>query len=106
MTQTLITRIHPLLIRTSFTLNISGMKIHSNIIQDNEFFLSHLSRFMEPLTALNSHWNLCYRASAYGWAASTFHSYCDGKRHTITIIKKDQFVFGGYVDIPWGMNSI
>ncbi|KAL9961628.1 hypothetical protein ACROYT_G030610 [Oculina patagonica] len=78
-----------------------GMTIHSNIIQDNEFFLSHLNRFMEPVPGSHSHWKLCYRATSHGWSASTFHSYCDGKPHTITIIRKDQYVFGGYVDIPW-----
>lgn len=26
----------------------------------------------------------------------------DGKRDTVTIVQKDQFVFGGYTDIPWG----
>ncbi|CAH3191540.1 unnamed protein product, partial [Porites evermanni] len=43
----------------------------------------------------------CYSASTDGWAANTFHSRCDGKSHTITIIKKDLYVFGGYTDIPW-----
>ncbi|KAL9961700.1 hypothetical protein ACROYT_G030697 [Oculina patagonica] len=82
-----------------------GMTIHSNIIQDNEFFLSNLNRFMEPVAGSHPNWNLCYRATSHGWSASTFHSYCDGKPHTITIIRKDQYVFGGYVDIPWDTSS-
>ena len=61
---------------------------------------------MDPVVASYSHWKICYRASYHGWSASTFHSRCDGKRHTITIIRKDLYVFGGYVDIPWGMNII
>ena len=89
-----------------FLLLLQGMAIHSSIIQGNGFFISQLSRFMEPVAGSNSQWRLCYRASSHGWAASTFHSKCDGKRHTVTIIRKDQFVFGGYVDIPWGMNII
>ena len=24
------------------------------------------------------------------------------KKNTVTIIQKDQYVFGGYTDIPWG----
>ncbi|KAL9961657.1 hypothetical protein ACROYT_G030647 [Oculina patagonica] len=80
-----------------------GTTMQSNIIQGNGFFLSHLSRFMEPVAGGNSLWNLCYRATLHGWAARSFHSNCDGKRHTITIIRKGQYVFGGYVDIPWGM---
>ena len=82
------------------------MKILSNIIQGNDFLLSHLSGFLEPVTGFNSIWKLCYRASDHGWSASTFHGRCDGKRHTITIIRKDDYVFGGYVDIPWGMVKI
>ena len=51
-------------------------------------------------------WVLCYRASAHGWAASTFHSRCDGKRDTVAIIKRGEYVFGGYTDIPWGMINL
>lgn len=83
-----------------------GTKIQSNIIQDEAFLVSHFSRFMEPVVGLHPHWKLCYRASSYGWSASTFHSYCDGKRDTVTIIKKGQYVFGGYTDIPWGMTYL
>ena len=31
-----------------------------------------------------------------------FHQRCDGKNNTLTIIKEDGFVFGGFTDIPWG----
>ena len=58
---------------------------------------------MEPVAGSHPYWKLCYRASSYGWAASTFHSNCDGKHNTVTIIKRGQYVFGGYTDIPWGM---
>ena len=81
---------------------ILGMKIQSNIIQSNHFFISHLSRYLDPVPGSNV-WKLCYRASSNGWAASTFHSRCDGKPHTVTIIRKNHYVFGGYTDIAWGM---
>jgi len=81
------------------------MEIQSDIIQSNHFFISHLSRFLDPVPG--SHiWKLCYRASSHGWAASTFHSRCDGKPHTVTIIRKKHYVFGGYTDIAWGMYTI
>lgn len=42
---------------------------------------------------------LLYRMSRDGAAASDFHSRCDGKVHTVTLIKStDGFVFGGYAD--------
>ena len=83
-------------------MNFLGMKIQSSIIRSDYFLFSHLSRFLNHVPG--SHvWKLCYRASSHSWDASTLFSYCDGKRHTVTIIRKNQYVFGGYTDIPWGM---
>ena len=82
------------------------MQIQSNIIRSSEFLSRHLSRFLEPVAGSHSNWKLCYRASSHGWAASTFHSRCDGKPHTVTIIRKSPYVFGGYTDIAWGKNII
>ncbi|XP_020623007.1 hemicentin-2-like [Orbicella faveolata] len=74
----------------------------STTIMDNAFYQSRLHEFLTPAVGNNPRWVLCYRASTHGWAVSTFHSRCDGKRDTVTIIKKGQYVFGGYTDIPWG----
>ena len=74
----------------------------SVIIGGNAFFGSHLNQFLMPAVGSHPQWLLCYRASTHGWAVSTFHSRCDGKRNTVTIIKKGQYVFGGYADISWG----
>ena len=67
-------------------------------------FISSLAKQfgLEPAIGNNSSWALCWQASTHGWAGSTLHSRCNGKNHTITIIKKDQYVFGGYTDVPWG----
>lgn len=59
----------------------------SNIIQRDNMILS-LDEFLAPIAGLHSQWKLCYRASSHGWAASTFHSRCDGKVNTITVIRK------------------
>ncbi len=50
---------------------------------------------------------LLYRATRDGFEASSFHSKCDDKAKTITIIKtKDNYVFGGYTAVTWdGSNS-
>ena len=76
--------------------------IQSNTIQSRSYYFTHFSEIMEPVADSNSVWKLCYRASFHGWTASVFHGNCDGKRDTVTIIRKDQYVFGGYTDIPWG----
>ncbi|CAH3046759.1 unnamed protein product, partial [Pocillopora meandrina] len=82
-----------------------GLKIPSNTITKNDIILS-LLRFLDPVPGWHLQWTLCYRASSHGWAASTFHSRCDGKPHTVTIIRKSSFVFGGYTDITWDSNNV
>jgi hypothetical protein len=50
--------------------------------------------------------NLLYRATRDGFTASTFHSKCDGKGNTVTIIKNNlNYVFGGYTATEWTSNS-
>ena len=43
----------------------------------------------------------CWRAKTDGWAASTFHSNCDAKGPTVTIIQVGSYIFGGYTDLSW-----
>lgn len=86
-----------------FDILFSGIPINSTIIADNEFYLTKLKEFL-PEGLGNRPFFLCYRASSHGWFNSEFHSKCDGKNHTVSIIKKGPYVFGGYTDIPWGNN--
>ncbi|CAB4022465.1 fibropellin-1-like isoform X1, partial [Paramuricea clavata] len=44
---------------------------------------------------------LCWRATRDGWATSTFHSKCDYKKPTVTIIKVGEFTFGGFATASW-----
>ena len=74
----------------------------STVIADNATYQSHLDQFLAPAVGNDPKWLLCYRASSHGWDVSIFHSRCDGKNHTVTIIKVGVYVFGGYTDIPWG----
>ena len=82
----------------------SEFSITSTILRGNQYYLQHLHRFLAsaPGVGEDSSWLLCYTATSHGWEANTFHSKCDGKKNTVTIIQKDQYVFGGYSDIPWG----
>jgi hypothetical protein len=46
--------------------------------------------------------NLLYRASRDGFTCQAFHSKCDGKLNTLTIIKNNlDYVFGGYASSAW-----
>ena len=48
------------------------------------------------------YWKRCWRASVDGRASSTFHSRCDGKGPTVTIIRVGRYIFGGYTSLSWG----
>ncbi|KAM7425483.1 hypothetical protein ABFA07_023096 [Porites harrisoni] len=84
--------------------NCSEFSINSTILHGNQYYLRHLHRFLAsaPEVGEDSSWLLCYSATSHGWKAKIFHDRCDGKRNTVTIIQKHQYVFGGYTDIPWG----
>ena len=47
----------------------------------------------------------CWHAKTDGWEASTFHSNCDEKGPTVTIIQVDKYIFGGYTDVSWSSPS-
>ena len=74
----------------------------SVIIAKNGFYLCHLKQFLAPTVGNISHWKICYRASKHGRHDIIFHQRCNGKKNTLTIIKKDEYVFGGFTDISWG----
>ena len=42
-----------------------------------------------------------YRASRDDWVSSNFHSYCDNKGPTATVIKSENNIFGGYTEQSW-----
>ena len=51
-------------------------------------------------------WELIYKASRDGFDANTFHSRCDNKGPTITIIQSNNgYLFGGYTSISWASSG-
>jgi hypothetical protein len=49
---------------------------------------------------------LLYRATRDRFDGQAFHSKCDGKRNTITIIKNNlNYVFGGYASSAWNSSG-
>ena len=79
--------------------------MNSSILNSSDYYFRHLGNFLENAVGDNSHWLLCFRATLHGWNVSQFHSRCDGKYDTVTIIRKAKFIFGGYTDIPWGKKT-
>ena len=51
--------------------------------------------------AIVGEWRLLFRASRDGFAASAFHSKCDNKGPTVTVVKSGANIFGGFNEKPW-----
>ena len=64
-------------------------------------YLVKLNSFLAPVlrSSSRSRFVRCWRAKTDGWAASTFHSNCDGKGPTVVIIQVGSYTFGGYTDM-------
>ena len=57
-------------------------------------------------TDLKGEWRLLFRASRDGFAGQTFHSKCDNKGPTVTVVKSGANVFGGFTEISWTAGNI
>ena len=69
-------------------------------------YLVKLNLFLAPvLRSSCSRFVRCWRAKTDGWAVSTFHSNCDGKGPTVTIIQVGSYIFGGYTDVFWSSSE-
>jgi hypothetical protein len=75
---------------------------HSNILTTSEMKdnLINLIQFNHSNT-----WTLIYQATRDGFAVSTFHSKCDNKPNTLSVIRSSNGnVFGGYTEQSWSGN--
>ena len=90
--------------RQAWELQIAEAVIDSNILsaQQTNQVVSWIALAKKKHTKLE----LLYRASRDGWQAQAFHSRCDNKGSTVTVIKSAAgYVFGGYADSPWNSTS-
>ena len=62
---------------------------------------NHRSVLKGWLPSQGGKWRLLFRASRDGFAAATFHSKCDNKGPTVTIVKSGNNVFGGFSEQSW-----
>ena len=54
----------------------------------------------------SSLWIPCYVALRHGWNVSSFHELCDNMSPTLTIVRKDNYVFGGFTENSWAGNYV
>ena len=88
-----------------FFFIFSGALSSSSILGSlDSKYLGQLNSYLDPVLQNpgRSRFVRCWHAKTDGWAASTFHSNCDGKGPTVTIAQVGSYVFGGYTDKSWG----
>ena len=47
------------------------------------------------------YWVPCFRGPVDRWDSQVFHSKCDNKGPTVTLARKNSFLFGGFADQSW-----
>ena len=57
------------------------------------------------LIKLNRKCDILYRGTRDGFKAANFHDKCDNKGATLTIIKVNSNIFGGYTEMSWNGNN-
>ena len=62
---------------------------------------NHRSVLKGWLSSQEGKWCLLFRASRDGFAAAAFHSKCDNKGPTVTIVKSGNNIFGGFIKESW-----
>lgn len=80
-----------------------GLASSSILNNSPKYYIGTLSSYLDPvLTNLSSsRFVRCYHAKTDGWDSTTFHSKCDGKGPTVSIIQVGNYTFGGYTDVSW-----
>ena len=84
-------------------LKVSAFK--DSVILSSDQRQTFLTWLKESQAIPNASDKLLYRASRDGWAASNFHSCCDNKGPTLTMVKSGNYIFGGYTEQHWDGKS-
>ena len=80
-------------------------KIDTNIMKYNELYLIE-NGVKEKLKKNIKKFKLLFRASNDGFSASNFHSKCDGKSNTVTLVETlNGKRFGGFANNAWDQSS-
>ena len=78
------------------------LSIMSEILTNEEHIILLLSWLPFLDLGIRRHrLRLLYRGSRDGFAAECFHSRCDNKGPTVTIVKSGKYVFGGFTEQSW-----
>ena len=81
---------------------IKTLKVfEESVILTDRYFRNVLIDWIPMEFVLTGEWRLLFRASRDGFTASAFHSACDNKGPTITVVKSGGNIFGGFAENAW-----
>ena len=69
-----------------------------SVILMNEEHRNTLKAWLPPQ---DGKWKLLFRASRDGFTAHAFHTRCDNKGPTVTIVESENNIFGGFTENSW-----
>ena len=78
----------------------------SKILSDDQKEIFVNSWLKRRLDHRHSGFVLLYRASRDGWVASKFHSICDHRGPTVTVVRSGDYIFGGYTEESWDKGKL
>ena len=74
----------------------------SDILKDDFQSLEALRSAFPTFIRDYAMWKRCYSADNSSWSTAEFHSNCDFKGPSLTVIRVREYVFGGFVEQSWG----
>ena len=82
----------------NFLLSVLASDILQNDFNSLEMLRTAFPTFIRDYAM----WKRCYSADHSSWSTADFHSNCDAKGPSLTIIRVRDYVFGGFVEQSWG----
>ena len=82
----------------------SALKLEDSSIITTIDPVKQLHAWVKEVDTKDQKFKLLWKGSRDGFAASKFHSNCDGKGPTLTVIQStDGVIFGGYTALSWDL---
>ena len=78
----------------------------STIIGHNFKFQDQLLRWLSEVEYGEKYWAPCYRGTKDGWSKESFHAKCDNAGPTITLARRENYLFGGFSDHSWQSKNV
>ena len=78
----------------------------STIIGHNFKFQDQLLRWLSEVEYGEKYWAPCYRGTKDGWSKESFHAKCDNAGPTVTLARRENYLFGGFSDHSWQSKNV